>query len=80
MMPEFQSLILGIQCKSPLSTLQSEELIGILADDLLPIEVAQSRRTLIDQVLVKKTMVRFEDERDGRWFDTVAYPCYKKKP
>jgi len=53
---------------------RSEELVGILADDLLPEELAQSRRSLITQVLEKKKMVRFEDERDGRWFDTVAYP------
>jgi len=53
---------------------RSDEVVGILADDLLPKEIAQSRRSLITQVLEKKTMVRFEDERDGRWFDTVAYP------
>ncbi|MCX6684148.1 MAG: PAS domain S-box protein, partial [Methanoregula sp.] len=53
---------------------RSDELVGILADDLLPIEVARSRRTLVAQVLEKKKMVRFEDERDGSWYDTVAYP------
>jgi PAS domain S-box-containing protein len=51
-----------------------EELVGVLADDLLPKEVAHSRRLLMSQVIEKKTMVRFEDERDGRWYDTVAYP------
>ena len=25
-------------------------------------------------LLEKKEMVRFVDERDGRWYDTVAYP------
>jgi PAS domain S-box-containing protein len=53
---------------------RSDELVGILADDLLPKEVARSRRTLVAQVLEKKKMVHFEDERDGRWYDTVAYP------
>jgi two-component system cell cycle sensor histidine kinase PleC len=53
---------------------RSEELIGMLADDLLTEEIAQSRRSLIAQVIEKRTMVRFEDERDGRWYDTVAYP------
>ncbi|MCK9581652.1 MAG: PAS domain S-box protein [Methanoregula sp.] len=53
---------------------RSDELIGILADDLLPKMVAKTRKMLITQVLEKKEMVRFEDERDGRWFDTVAYP------
>ncbi|MCK9593679.1 MAG: PAS domain S-box protein [Methanoregula sp.] len=51
-----------------------DELIGTLVDDLLPKEVAQSRRTVISQVLENKEMVRFEDERNGRWFDTVVYP------
>jgi PAS domain S-box-containing protein len=51
-----------------------DELVGILADDLLPKEVAHSRRLLMSKVIEKKTMVRFEDERDGRWYDTVAYP------
>jgi PAS domain S-box-containing protein len=53
---------------------RSDELIGVLADDLLPEEIARSRRALVTQVLEKKQMVRFEDERDGRWYDTVAYP------
>jgi PAS domain S-box-containing protein len=52
----------------------SDELVGILADDLLPKKVAQSRRFLVSKMLETKTMVRFEDERDGRWYDTVAYP------
>ena len=51
-----------------------DELVGILADNLLPEEVACSRRLLVAQVLEKKRMVRFEDERDGKWYDTVAYP------
>ena len=45
-----------------------------LADTLLPHEVAQSRRTLTTRVIEKKQAVRYEDERDGRWYDTVAYP------
>jgi len=53
---------------------RNDELVGVLVDDLLPEEVARSRRMLVAQVLEKKTMVRFVDERDGRWYDTVAYP------
>jgi PAS domain S-box-containing protein len=53
---------------------RSDELVGMLADNLLPEEIAQSRRLLIAQVIEKKMMVRFEDERDGRCYDTVAYP------
>jgi PAS domain S-box-containing protein len=53
---------------------QSDELVGILSYDLLPKDVAQLRRTLMAPVLEKREMVRFSDERDGRWYDTVAYP------
>ena len=53
---------------------QAEELVGVIADDLLSEEVAQSRRLLMSRVIETKTMVRFEDKRDGRWYDTVAYP------
>ncbi|TFG90375.1 MAG: PAS domain S-box protein [Candidatus Atribacteria bacterium] len=51
-----------------------DELVGVLADDLLPEEVARSRRSLVSRVLETKEMVRFEDERNGIEFDTVAYP------
>ncbi len=57
---------------------RSDELVGSLADDLLPEEVAQSRRSLVSKMLETKTMVRFEDERDGRWYDTVAYPIVRE--
>jgi PAS domain S-box-containing protein len=53
---------------------RSDELVGVLADDLFTGKVARSRRSLISRVLDTKEMVRFEDERDGIWFDTVAYP------
>ena len=51
-----------------------DELIGKLADTFLPEDIARSRRKLVTQVLLTKQMVRFEDERDGNWYDTVAYP------
>ncbi len=51
-----------------------DELVGVFAGNLLPQEVAQSRLPLISELLEKKKMVRFEDKRDGRWYDTVAYP------
>ncbi len=52
----------------------SDELVGMRVDDLLPKEIMKTRKPLMDQVIEKKTMVHFEDERDGRWYDTVAYP------
>ena len=53
---------------------RSDELVGVMSYDLLPKEVAQLRRSLMAPVLEKKEMVRFVDERNGRWYDTVAYP------
>jgi len=53
---------------------RSDELVGIMSYDLLPKECAQLRRSLMAPVLEKKEMVRFGDERNGRWYDTVAYP------
>ncbi len=53
---------------------RSNDLVGIMSYDLLPKEVAQLRRSLMAPVLEKKEMVRFTDQRDGRWYDTVAYP------
>jgi PAS domain S-box-containing protein len=51
-----------------------ENLVGKLADSLIPQHVARSRRLLTDRVIETKQLVRYEDERDGRWYDTVAYP------
>jgi len=51
-----------------------DELIGIRADDVLPEGIAKARRSIINQVIERKSAIRFEDEREGVWFDTVAYP------
>jgi PAS domain S-box-containing protein len=51
-----------------------EDLIGTCADDALPGDVAKARRARISRVIETKKPVRFVDERDGFWFDTVAYP------
>ncbi len=53
---------------------RSDELVGTMSYNLLPEDVAQSRKSLMAPVLANKEMVRFTDERDGKWYDTVAYP------
>ena len=53
---------------------RSDELVGSLSYALLPKEVAQLRQSLMAPVLEKKETVRFVDEREGTWYDTVAYP------
>jgi PAS domain S-box-containing protein len=53
---------------------RSDEEAGILTEDFLLKEVPRSRQSIAAQVLEKKKMVRFEDELDGKWYDTVAFP------
>lgn len=50
------------------------ELKGVLLDTVLPGEVAMLRRQRLADILVSGSPVRFQDEREGRWYDTVAYP------
>jgi len=50
------------------------ELIGVLADSVIPTDIARARRSMISQVYDTRSPVRFEDERNGVWYDTVAYP------
>jgi PAS domain S-box-containing protein len=54
------------------------DLIGTLADSALPEDVAKSRREIISEILAVKKPVRFEDNREGVWFDTVAYPILNR--
>jgi PAS domain S-box-containing protein len=53
---------------------RADELIGAMVYDLLPAEISRTRRSLIAQVIEKRDVVRFEDERNGRWYDSVVYP------
>jgi len=55
-----------------------DELIGTLADSSLPKDVAKKRRSIISQILETGREVRFEDKRNGIWFDTVAHPITDK--
>ncbi|OGP53209.1 MAG: hypothetical protein A2Y65_01125, partial [Deltaproteobacteria bacterium RBG_13_52_11] len=54
------------------------ELIGTLTDDSLPEDIAKRRRSIISQVFETSREVRFEDERDGIWYDTVVHPITDK--
>ena len=51
-----------------------EDMIGMPADNLVRPDIAKRRRDLILKMLETKKQVRFEDCRDGIWFDTVAFP------
>ncbi|HMK66028.1 MAG TPA: PAS domain S-box protein, partial [Thermodesulfobacteriota bacterium] len=51
-----------------------DQLIGICIWDLLQPDVSQGRNAYADQVIESGLPVRFEDERNGTWFDNVVYP------
>ena len=55
-----------------------EKLIGTLADSALPADIAKRRRSIISQTLKTGREVKFEDERNGIWFDSVVYPIADK--
>ncbi|MBI5848917.1 MAG: PAS domain S-box protein [Nitrospirae bacterium] len=50
------------------------DVIGLVVWDLFPPEVAERRRAHFEQVLKDKKMVRYEDERGGRWNDSLIAP------
>ena len=52
----------------------AEELIGVYGWDLIPADLAERRKAYADQVIQSDEPVRFEDERQGTWFDNVIYP------
>ncbi|HAU38935.1 MAG TPA: hypothetical protein DCX07_14635 [Phycisphaerales bacterium] len=51
-----------------------EELIGQQAFDLMPPELARTRRHRADEVLRSGQPMRFEDQREGRTLDNYLYP------
>jgi len=53
-----------------------DELIGMCGWDLVPPEVAESRKAYVDQVIQSGRFIRFEDERQGIWFDNVFSPVF----
>jgi PAS domain S-box-containing protein len=55
-----------------------DDLIGNYADNYLPEDTAKKRRSIISKIFETGREVRFEDERDGIWYDTVAYPIHDK--
>ncbi|MEW6114005.1 MAG: PAS domain S-box protein, partial [Thermodesulfobacteriota bacterium] len=54
------------------------ELLGRNAFALFAPEVASERKAQVDLVLQTASAVRFEDERQGRFFDTTCFPVVGK--
>jgi PAS domain S-box-containing protein len=51
-----------------------EKLIGSCLWEILPPEVAERRKAVADQVLRSGELLRYDDERQGLWYDAVVYP------
>ncbi|HQQ00126.1 MAG TPA: PAS domain S-box protein [bacterium] len=56
-----------------------QDLIGTNITDYLPTELAESRMEQIDRAFRTKKSVHFQDERDGRIFDSYLYPVLDEK-
>jgi len=50
------------------------ELMGKLAYDFIPQEIAANRIEKINQALATHTSAHFEDQNNGKYFDNYAYP------
>ena len=53
-----------------------DDLIGTCGWDLLPEDMAESRKRYFARVIHSGESVRFEDGRNGIWFDNVLYPLF----
>ena len=51
-----------------------ESLIGQCIYDYFPSEIAAYRSEKMKQAIASQKAVRFEDERQGLWMDTIVYP------
>jgi len=53
-----------------------DDLLGVCVYDLLPPEVARSRKARVAEVVASRKPVRFEDARAGRTLDNHIYPVF----
>jgi len=54
----------------------ASELVDTCVFDLFPPEVAEHRRNQSRKVVRSGKPLRFEDQREGRWFDQSVYPVF----
>lgn len=57
----------------------SDRYIGTNYFDYLPEELAHDRRKRIEQILITRKPIRFEDERSGRTIDNIFYPIFDSR-
>jgi PAS domain S-box-containing protein len=53
-----------------------EKLIGACLWDMLPPDVADRRKFAAEQVFRSGEMIRYNDERQGIWYDAAVYPVF----
>ena len=58
---------------------RKDELVGLCLYDILPPDLAASRRKKCEEVLRSGKPLHFEDERDGRILDNSLYPIFDEK-
>jgi len=51
-----------------------EELVGLSIWDLLEPDTAARRKAFVDRVIRSGEPIQFEDEREGKWWDSIKYP------
>ena len=56
-----------------------DNLIGKNGWDLLPPDIAEKRKRIFYRVIETGQPIRFEDGRDGAWFDNVFFPIFNSK-
>ena len=56
-----------------------DDFVGGYGWDLVPPDIAEERKAKFDFVVKSKKMARFEDERQGTWFDNIFYPILNAK-
>jgi PAS domain S-box-containing protein len=57
-----------------------EEILGENIYDLMPEQLAKARRSHQEEAIQSGKVVRFEDERAGRWVESTLYPVDKDLP
>jgi PAS domain S-box-containing protein len=58
---------------------QVADIIGLNMVDILPPELARTRKARINQIVLTGEPVRFEDERAGKYYDNTMYPLLDNK-
>jgi PAS domain S-box-containing protein len=56
-----------------------EDLVGLSIWELLEPDTAARRKAFVDRVIRSGEPIQFEDEREGKWWDSIKYPIRDSK-